>query len=69
MKVGNATVEAELAIMEGGGQALPGREKVTQLGVLALNEDVCLSMRRGHVPEIQACFEGLGKLRDFQSLH
>jgi len=54
VKVGNARVEAELAIFEGGGQALPGRENVTQLGVLALNEDVCLSKRRGYVPEIQA---------------
>ena len=40
MKVGNATVEAELAIIEGGGQALPGREKVTHLVFWPLKEKV-----------------------------
>ena len=61
--VGNVAAEAEFTVIEGEGQALLGRETATQLNVLRLGEEVGVNVLK---QEDKLCFEGLGKLKDFQ---
>ena len=66
--VRNVTVEAEFTVIEGKGQALLGRETATQLNVLCLAEDVRVNVLKQEdiFDKYKSCFEGLGKLKDFQ---
>ena len=64
----NVTVEAEFIIIEGKGQALLGRETATQQNVLCLGEEVKVNVLKEEdiFDKYKSCFEGLGKLKDFQ---
>ena len=64
----NVTVEAEFTVIEGKGQALLGRETATQLNVLCLGEEVSVNALKQEdiFDKYKSCFEGLGKLKDFQ---
>lgn len=65
--VEDVAVEAEFAVIEGKGQALLGRETATQLKVLSLCPSVCVnSLQAEDLFQKYKCFEGLGKLKDFQ---
>ena len=66
--VRNVTVEAEFTVIEGKGQALLGRETATQLNVLCLGEEVRVHVLKQEdiFDKYKSCFEGLGKLKDFQ---
>ena len=66
--VGNVAVEAEFTVIEGEGQALLGRETATQLNVLRLGEEVGVNVLKQEyiLDKYKSCFEGLGKLKDFQ---
>ena len=66
--VRNVSVEAEFTVIEGKGQALLGRETATQLSVLCLGEEVRVyALKQEDIfDKYKSCFEGLGKLRDFQ---
>ena len=68
VKVGNLTVEAEFTVIKGEGQALLGRETAIQLGVLALSEELCINSLKEEdtLQKYKPCFEGLGKLKDFE---
>ena len=65
--VEDVAVEAEFAVIEGKGQALLGRETTTQPKVLSLSPSVCVNSLQGEdLFQKYKCFEGLGKLKDFQ---
>ena len=66
--VGDIAVEAEFTVIEGKGQALLGRERATQLKVLCLSEEVGVNVLKQEniFEKYKSCFEGLGKLKDFQ---
>ena len=66
--VRNVTVEAELTVIEEKGQALLGRETATQLDVLCLGEELRVNVLKQEdiFDKYKSCFEGLGKLNDFQ---
>ena len=66
--MGNDAIEAEFTVIEGKGQALLGSETATQLNVLKLGEavDVNVLKQDDIFDKYKSCFEGLGKLIDFQ---
>ena len=68
VSVGNDAIEAEFTVIEGKGQALLGSETATQLHVLKLGEavDVNVLKQDDIFDKYKSCFEGLGKLIDFQ---
>ena len=68
VEVGNVAIESEFTVIEGKGQALLGRETATQLNGVRLNERVCINTLKEEdvFEKYKSCFEGLGKLKDFQ---
>ena len=52
----------------GKGQALLGRETATQMNVLCLGEEVSVNVLKQEdiFDKYKSCFEGPGKLKDFQ---
>ena len=69
----NASVDAEFIVIEEKGQALLGRETAVKLNVLKINDGVEInsissSELNGYdvLSEYKDCFQGLGKLKDFQ---
>ena len=66
--VRNVTVEVKFTVIEGKGQALLRRKTATKLNVLCLGEEVRVNALKQEdiFDKYKSCFEGLGKLKDFQ---
>ena len=74
IQLGNHILNAEFIVIEGRGQALLGRDTATQLGVLKITDptsyifnnvgekDTCDKLFKTY----GKCFQGIGKLKDFQ---
>ena len=74
IQLGEQTQNAEFIVIEGKGQALLGQDTATQLGVLKITdpnsstvnvvdeENTCNKLLKTY----EKCFQGIGKLRDFQ---
>ena len=74
IQLGEQTQNAEFIVIEGKGQALLGRHTATQLGVLKITDPNSSSVnvvdeentRDKLLKTYEKCFQGIGKLKDFQ---
>ena len=74
IQLGEPTQNAEFIVIEGKGQALLGRDTATQLGVLRITDPNSSTVnvldeentRNKLLKTYEKCFQGIGKLRDFQ---
>ena len=69
LTIGGNHVTGEVVVIKGQGQALLGRKTAVELGVLKLGIDTSVNAVRDDIDlfdKYQSCFEGLGKLKDFE---